>query len=244
MHMKRFIALSLLLIIAKVGNSCCGISSSFVNKLTGKETIIKVRIIEHLELPKSLIENELVRLNQIQYDLEMESGKFKSPFPPPPPRPLQVDIYGYTKLVVEEIYYGEMKRDTIGFYNERHNGICIEHHPIGSKLILKLWDIKIDDRLQNFEKLKTLHPFIYDYPMYASGMCGNNILTMKINKIVGFISSNEKYDLHAKAVFDESLTKSERYAIIKQMNEVEPEIFSEEEFKKALYIGLSRIKKE
>lgn len=214
----------------------CEILNSFINGISGSETVARVQILEHEELPVDYIREELLRINYPELYKKMTLGEV------PPLPPYLVSYYGFTKLLVEEIYLGEMRVDTIGFYNG-DGGMCyssLGRLPVGTRLILKMSNE--DNKYDLVDNLKLLHPFIFKYPMYASSICSIWELRVEGDTVIGSIDSNKKFDLLYKANNEEGLSKSERDKIIKQIQAIDYERFSLEKFKAMFNKKLSVLK--
>ncbi len=202
----------------------CVVRHSFVNGMIGNETIVEVTILGHKVLPKLLIQDELSRT---KYSDTNGLKQSKTPYPP-------LEKETYTKLLVEEMYFGKLRSDTIVFYNG--NGAncyaSINKFPVGSKFIIKMRLGK--NEYGRIERLKRKHAFIFNHPMYTASDCEIWKLGLNGGMIKGYVSNNKKFDLLDRANYDDKLSEQERKDLFKQAMNIKDETFTKEEFRNIL----------
>lgn len=220
--------------ILHVCQACsCINSQSFINGIESDRTIAQVRILEHIDLPDSLIRHELYRIHypekfKMFMDLNkrasMESSIGAFPF----------SHFSYTTLLVEEIYLGNVKLDAIGFLNG-DNAQCeasLNRRNVGSRLILKMYHDE-QHKLSGIEKIRDSHSFIFNHPMFTTTTCITSELKANKGMVYGFISNNKRFELLAKTQ-NESLSESKRGEIYTRMRKFKPESMPIEEFRKRI----------
>jgi len=225
---KYFIVFILFHFSVISSNACtCRDLNCFLHEISGKELIIRVRILEHDTFPADVYLKERMKLYFLEHPEYIKDSLFIPPVPP--------TYRGYTKLLVEEVILGNLHTDTIGFLNGSGGGACLasmERFRIGSSCILKLYGPSTN--LMEYNELTKLKPFIRKYPVFEVFMCFKWFLSYENDCVIGYILNNKKFDLRRKLFSEPALTSEERDKLMEQILEFQPESFSMDEFKQLL----------
>jgi hypothetical protein len=211
----------------------CPPQRCFLQEISGEELIIRVRVLGHSTLPVSLISNELL---QLRYPYLSSQELTQLP-------PLPVGFYGFTRLVVEEVYAGVVKSDTIGFYNGA-GSMChgrLDHYSIGSQLVLKLTD-QASNNYHQLDTLRSITPFVFDHPMYAASICENWLLNVEHNLVIGYIADPTRYEL-LNRLHEEggTMMAAERNKLVQRVSVIQPERLSLVRFRGLILSKVDRL---
>ena len=228
-YFKKYFIVFILFQFSVISTDACTCRdlNCFLHEISGKELIIRVKILGHETFPVDVYQKERMKLYFLEHPEYIKDSLFIPPVPP--------TYRGYTKLLVEEVISGNLNTDTIGFLNGSGGGACLasmERFRIGSSCILKLHGPST--KLMEYDELTKLQPFIRKYPVFEVFMCFNWFLSYDNDCVIGYILNNKKFDLRRKLSSEPPLTIEEREKIMEQIIEIQPETFSMDEFKQLI----------
>lgn len=170
--------------------------------------------------------------------------------PPPPPPPPPSIFASLTTLVVDNVYKGHIAIDTVVFLNGigASCGASLENWPIGSAFVLKAVqrDLEIsDESYVNALEGHTLNaprPVLNLLPKLHSSICQSWLLPIEDEKVVGYITTRERYEIQQKFLSPIPPSEEERQMLLANLRTTKPQLMTLDAFAELFSSGTSNLK--